>query len=69
MISGSETMACMCNEVRGVFIDGTLIVVQSSLFKCTIYVHVHGLNSGHGGHYFPLVFMFLPRKSESSYRT
>ena len=66
MISGSETMTCLCSEVSDVFIDGT--------FKCCAkfflqMYNIHGLCSGHGRHYVPLVFMLLPGKSESIYRS
>ena len=66
MVSDSERMTCLCNEVSDVFIDGT--------FKCCakFFLHmynIHGLCNGHVGHYVPLVFMFLPGKSASIYRS
>ena len=64
VISGREMMTCtgkqcLSYEVSDVFIDGT--------FKCFLQLYnIHGLCKGH---YVPLVFMLLPGKSESIYRS
>ena len=64
MISGHEGMTCtgkpcLSDEVSDVFIDGT--------FKCFLLMYnIHGLCNGHYG---PIVFMLLPGKSESIYRS
>ena len=64
MISGRETMTSTGNRACAMKLVTFLLVVP---FKCCskLFLHLNNIHGLHNGHYVHLVFMLLPRKSES----
>ena len=58
IFSTASNVACLCNDVEDLFIDGT--------FKCCprYFYQLYTIHGGKNGNYIPLVFAILPAKTE-----